>query len=246
MYNATLVYRISYNNEFIKLKLENNSLYLIDKITSNFKNDDDFIRHYYNKNNIYKFIKEHNNVKGDIVIDYKKDINDKKELMPIYSSKDEIVLNEDYYENKLSEIEKARRLLFNSKNQLFTKLLLKSHILDLELNRMIDLDEDEAKFARSRNIKIKYINNKYYVDFKSLLLYRIYTDKLGTIRNAYQDMLDVLKNRICNRDKNTFYYYNRELKILIDKYNILVSRVSIKNLELYDIKRANYILAKDK
>ena len=59
MNNATLLYRISYNNYYDELKLESRSLFFIDRITSSFKNDDDFINHYYNKDEIKDFIKKH-------------------------------------------------------------------------------------------------------------------------------------------------------------------------------------------
>ena len=244
MNNATLLYRISYNNNYDDLRLENRSLFLIDRITSSFKNDEDFINHYYNKNVINDFIKKHNNKKGNIVIDYRKDINDKQELLPIYNQEN-IVYKDDSFNNKLSELEKARKLLFNSKNQIFTKLLLNSKLFEKDLYKMVDLDEEETKFAISNNLELAYINNKYYISFKSLFSHRMNSIKLGTLRNAYQDMLDVLKDNILRKDSNTLYFYNREIRLLIKKYYDLVNEITISNLKIGKIKNNKYLLCKE-
>lgn len=235
MNNALLIYRIQSNNTFKDLKLEHNSLYLIDKITSGFIDEKDFISHYYNKDKIYDFEKSNGNIKGSLIIDYRKNIEEKKELKPLYNIKDKIVINEDFYNNKITEIEKARKLLFNSKNQAFTKILLNSHLLDYELNRLIDLDDEEASYAFNNKLDVKLINNKYYTSFKSLLIHRINSNKLGILRNAYQDMLDVLKNRINEKDGSTFYYYNRELRLLINKYQDMICIMTVKNLKVHSL-----------
>ena len=244
MNNATLLYRISYNNNYDELKLESRSLFFIDRITSSFKNDDDFINHYYNKDEIKDFIKKHNNIKGNIVIDYRKDFNNKETLLPLYNQKDNIVYKDDSYNDKISELEKARKLLFNSKNQLFTKLLFNSKLLKNELNRFVTLEDDEVKFAKTNNVEVALINNRYYISFTSLLKHRINSNKLGLLRNAYQDMLDVFKERIVQKDNNTLYYYNREFRLLIEKYNELINEISVKNLKIKKIKNCNYILLK--
>ena len=244
MNNATLVYKIDYNKQ---LRLENRSLYLIDKITSSFKNDEDFIKHYYNKEEIYKFIKENGNQKGNLVIDYKKDQNIKEELKPLYNIKEGIVIDEDFYNNQITEIEKARKLLFNSKNQIFTRLLLSNKTLEFAFNKYIDLDIEEVKFCRNNNIKLKNVNDKFYVSFKSLLEYRVNSPKLGMIRNAYLDMLNILKNRIMQLDRNTFYFYNRELRLLIEKYKEMINIMTIKNIVVNPkIKKScKYVINRD-
>ncbi len=246
MNNATLIYKIQYNNSSKELKLENQPLYLIDKITSNFKNDDDFINHYYNKERILNFIKDNGNTKGNVVIDYKKDVYEKEELKPLYDIKD-IVIKEDLYNNNYSELEKARKLLFNSKNQIFARIILKSNIFKEELNRYIDLNEEEVRFATINDIEVKYINKRYFVSFKSLLVYRINNKKLGYLRNAYHDMLNILKKRITEKDNSTIYYFNRELRLLIDCYKELINNISVKNVRLYGFDKRillNYRLVK--
>ena len=232
MNNATLVYKIKYNNQNKVLRLYNKPLMFIDNMTSNYLNEEDFINNFYNKDEIYKFIKENGNIKGKLVIDYKKDVNKQEEIKPLFNQKNEIVINDDFYNNQISEVEKARKLLFNSKNQMFTKLLLSDKLLNNELNKVINLDEDEIKYSKNNNIKLEEINNKYYVSFKTLLEYRVNSKKLGMIRNAYQDMLSILKNRLQKLDVNTYYFYNRQLRLLIDKYREMISITSIKDLKI--------------
>ena len=244
MNNATLLYRISYNNNYDDLRLENRSLFLIDRITSSFKNDEDFINHYYNKMEINKFIRNHNNIKGNLLIDYRNDINDKRELLPIYNQEN-IIYKDDSYNNKLSELEKARKLLFNSKNQMFTKLVLQSKIFEKELNRFVTLDNDEEKYAKANNVEISLINHRYYISFKSLLNHRINSVKLGILRNAYQDMLDILKEKITSKNSNTLYFYNREARLLMKKYYSLTSEISISNLKVRKMFNKKYILCKE-
>ena len=134
--------------------------------------------------------------------------------------------------------------MFNSKNQLFTKLLFNSKLLKNELNRFVTLEDDEVKFAKTNNVEVALINNRYYISFTSLLKHRINSNKLGLLRNAYQDMLDVFKERIVQKDNNTLYYYNREFRLLIEKYNELINEISVKNLKIKKIKNCNYILLK--
>ena len=49
MNNATLTYVIKSSDEIKRLRLESESLFVVDRITSNYKNEKDFIDHYYNK-----------------------------------------------------------------------------------------------------------------------------------------------------------------------------------------------------
>lgn len=245
MSNATLMYVVKNNNEIRNLRLENESLYFIDNYTRQFKNEEDFINNYRNKDKIYNFIKENGNNRGKLVISYALSVKDKKNLEPLYNSRDSFVFDEDPYEGKVTDIEKARKLLFNSKNQLFTKLILKRKILDKELNKYIDLTIDENNYIKEFGIKTLFINNKHYISFKSLFEYRIKSQKLGYIRKAYQDMLNILKNRIMQLDKNAFYYYNREIRVVMNEYYDLINEMTICNLSIKKLNSdCKYILIK--
>ncbi len=245
MNNATLTYVININNNIKSLRLENKSLFMVDRITSIYKNEKEFLSQYYNKDKIDKFIHENGNIEGKLVISYSLNKKEKEEIEPLYNSKETFFFKDDPYENKITEIEKAKRLLFNSKNQLFTKLLISNNTLDKELNRMINLSDEEVEKAKEFRIRTTIINNKNYISFKDLFLYRINYSKLGCLRNAYQEMLNVLKEKIIELDYNTFYYYNRQLRIIINKYYELIKEISINNLKINKINiKSNYQLNK--
>ena len=245
MNNATLTYIIKSNNDIKSLKLENESLFIVDRLTSNYKSEKDFLNHYYNKDKIDKFIKDNGNIEGKLVISYSLNVNNKEEIEPLYNSNEVFFFKDDPYENKITEVEKARKLLFNSKNQLFTRLILSNNTLDRELNRLIDLSYVEAQYIKDLGIKPIQINNKNYVSFKTLFSYRINSPKLGLLRNAYQEMLNILKEKIMSLDYNSFYFYNRQLRIIIKKYYDLIKEISVDNLKIRKIKLScKYVLNK--
>jgi hypothetical protein len=208
----------------------------IDNCTRVFKNEDDFINHYYAKDKIEKFIKENGNNKGQLVISYAKSVNSKENLQPLYNYKEEFTFTDDPYAGRITDIEKARKLLFNSKNQLFAKLILENNILDRQLNKMIDLTDEENKYITDFGIKTIYVNNKYYVSFKSLFEYRTICTKLGCIRTVYQEMLDILKSRLMYLDDASFYFYNRQLRIMMNKYDELKNNETVTNFKVGKIK----------
>lgn len=243
MNNATLTYVINYNNQIKRLKLETQSLLYVDRYTSEYKNEDDFIKNYYNKGMIDNFIRENGNIKGKLVVSYTKNMKEKEDVMPLYNSQEEFALVDNPYEGKITEIEKARKLLFNSKNQMFAKLVISNNTFENHLNKMIDLSLEEAIYLKKCGFSPIFINNKNYISFKSLFEYRIKSPKLGCIRGAYQDMLKTLKNELMILDDSTFYFYNRQLRILINKYNELIQEFFIKNLKIKKIKfNKQYVL----
>ncbi len=166
MNNATLMYVIKNDNVIKNLRLEFEPLLYIDNCTRGFKNEDDFINNYYAKDKIEKFIEENGNNKGKLVISYAKSVDSKEVLQPLYNFKEGFSFKDDPYEGRITDIERARKLLFNSKNQLFAKLILENNTLDRQLNKMIDLTEEENKFITEFGIKTIYVNNKFYVSFK--------------------------------------------------------------------------------
>lgn len=243
MSDATLVYTIGNGKNSKNLKLISESLFNLDKYTCNFKNEDDFINHYKFKEKIDDFIRENGKL-GHVVINYSKSVTEKEQILPLFDSKDIFIFKDDPYEGKVTEIEKARRLLFNSKNQLFMKLILSLKMLDKVLYNMVDLDDREAEYAIRFGYKLIYINNQYYMNFKSLFDYRLRVDKLGILRRAYEEMLRCLKEKIIHLDSNTYYYYSRQLRIAINTYKNLVTEVFIDNFKIRKMSNKKYKLVK--
>ena len=89
-----------------------------------------------------------------------------------------------------------------------------------------------------------YINNSYFVHFKTLFEYRIKAEKLGCIRRPYEDMLDDIKERMMQLESNMFYFYNRQLRIAINTYYELVTEISVSNLSIKNLRIKNYKLVK--
>ena len=234
MNNATLSYIILNDNNVRRLNLESENLFNVDKYTSRFKDEKDFINHYYYKDKINKFIEE-NGRDGRLVVSYTSGIDSKKDLVPLFNSKSNFVFRDDPYLGKITEVEKARRLLFNSKDQLFTKLILSYNTFDSFLDNIIDITDEEKKCLDSYGIETTSISNVSYVSFKSLLDYRLKVWKLGILRGLYEDMINSIKKDIMSLDSNQFYLYNRELRIVIDKYSSLINYLSVRNLDVRDV-----------
>lgn len=232
MNKATLNYIINVGNNERVLRLETEPLYTMDRHTSPYLNEKDFIAHYYNKDKILKFIRDNGNIEGRLTITYAKSVQDKQELPIIYNNKSGFVFEDDPYEGKITEIEKARKLLFNSKNQMFTRLVLSLGILNDFQSKLIDLTDKEASFVRKQGIEVIDYDNKYYIRFKDLFRYRLKSKKLGYLRLVYEDMLAVVKEEIMDYDDNDFYYYTRQLKYAMNRYMDMIGELSVKNLKI--------------
>ena len=62
--------------------------------------------------------------------------------------------------------------------------------------------------------------------------YRLKFNKLGCLRLVYEDMLDIIKKEINEMDDNSFYFYSRQFKFAMNKYNSYINELSVKNLKL--------------
>ncbi len=237
---ATLEYVIKNNNEVNNILLETDSLFNVDKYTCEFKNEKDFISKYPNNDKIYNFIKKNNNQEGHILINYKNNSKNNGELLPLFDAEDIFIYNNE----SLSDLEKAKRLITNSKNQLFIKLLYEYKIINPFFNNLIDISYDEYEFLNNSNFKTYYINGKYYTNYKSLFDYRMEVKNLGKIKKIYYRMIDELSESLFNLEDDEYYFYNRQLRIAIDKYNSMTTEMSIKNFKIINFKNKRYILKK--
>ena len=239
MNNATLEYVISDNSGTKNILLESGSLFNVDQFTCDFKNENDFINKYQNKDVIYNFIRDNNNIKGRILINYKNNEKENKEILPLFNAKDIFVYNND----SITDLERAKRLLYSSKNQLFIKLVFSEKLFDSFLNNLLDLTTEESLFLSDLNYKVYYINGKNYISFKSLLEYRLNVLDLNIIKNAFNRMLDELSKSIFKLDDDEYYFYNRQIRLLLDKYYDLTAVMSIKNFKIVKLnKKCNYVL----
>ncbi len=243
MHNATLMYVINGKDGAKNLRLFSESLFNLDKYTCNYKNEDDFVRNYRNKAEIDKFVRENGRI-GHIVVSYSKSTTERAQLLPLFNSKDIFIFKDDPYSGKETEMEKARKLLFNSKNQIFTKLIFSLKIFDIILFNLMPLTYKEAELLSKAGFNPLYLNNNYYAHYKTLFEYRIYNNKLSCIRRPYELMLDDIKERMMRLESNMFYYYNRQLRIAINMYNELVTSISVHNLNIKNFKMKKYKIVK--
>ncbi len=236
---ATLEYVIKNGDDKKNILLEKDSLFNVDKYTCEFKNEKDFINNYPNKEKIYNFIKMNNNREGHILVDYKNNTKE-NEIFPLFDAEDIFIYNN----NSISDIDKAKDILLSSKSKTFINLLFDYNIFDNFFNNLIDISYDEFEFLNNSNFKAYFINGKYYTNYKSLFEYRLEVEKLGKIKKVYNRMINELIESIYNLEDDEYYFYNRQLRIIIDKCNLITNYISINNLKIKNIKNIKYSLKK--
>lgn len=235
MKKSVLNYTIHTEDGMKVLPLDKASLYYIDRYTSQYKNDDELLSNYPMKDSVYNFIRTNGGIKGRFNIAYPMNVT-RKEIIPLLYSYEEPIITEDSLdENIVTEVEQARKLLFNSKGQIFTRLLLACISTKDCYDYKISITYDEYLFALKKNIPIIESDDKFYIEFKELLRYRIFNTKLGPLRDLYTDALDMWEEQIMNLNPDDLYYYSRQFRILINKYEeIKLKRLSISNLHMFD------------
>lgn len=233
MKKATLNYVISDVSGEKSLILENSSLYDIDMYTSQYKGDIDLINSYYNPEKIRNFLRENPGKVGNVRVFYAKNIQSKQKLLPLYDSKREICMYDDINNGNYTEIELARKLLFNSQGQLFTRLLLSSDFIPETFDYKLSISFHEYLLAKKKGLIVEQQNDSYYISFSELFKYRLANKKLGSLRELYEDMLDAWKDNLMNLNDDDFYYYSRQLRILMNKYEKMkLKHISVNNLKV--------------
>lgn len=223
------------NDKLVYLPIETSSLYQMDFYTAQFKNDSDLIKDCPKRNQILEFIRVNGNEPGKFVISYVTNIYSKKNIPVLYDDPNEILINEDYINGEVSEVEKSRRLLFNSQGQIFSKLLLSDKDISECYNYRFSLSFQEYLAALKNNVVVEKRDDGYFIDFKELLKYRATHRKLGALRNVYEDMLDIWKSKLDSLNDEDYYYYSRQLRMIYNKYEKLKNRnLSISNLKVHN------------
>ena len=236
MKKTVLNYVIHGSNENHTLPLMIGALDYIDDYTSKYKNDFDLIDNSPKKDMIYSFIKEHNNKRGKVIITHSPNLYLREQLSVLYKDDSNVSVFES--ENSISEIEKAKKLLFNSKDQLFSFLLLNSSTLSRTLAYELLITESEYLLAQKKGLSPIIDGDDYYISFVDLINYRINNNKLGAIRDLYENMLDFWQSNLEEMYYEDRYYYSRELKVLICKYNEIKSKKKmINNLRIGKINK---------
>lgn len=241
MRKATLNYVINTSNGSKVLPLDSASLYYIDSYTSQYKNQHDLIINHPDKDKILNFIHSNNGEDGKLKISYTMDLESKKNLVPLYSNMQGIVIEDDLLNDKISETEKARKLLFNSKSQLFARIVSMSNSLKPTFSYQISISYQEYLNAKKNNLIVYKKDDSYYIEFSELLKYRANNKKLGQLRAVYEDMLVEWKHNMESLDSEELYYYSRQIKILINDYLQVIARgMSITLFKIYNKSKSTF------
>jgi len=198
--------------------LESGNLRQIDNIFKSFENEKSLIYSEDYKEKITELSEEQlRNSKVELY--YIKDNNEKIKLKPIYNDKEPIHIRINTLGEQTLEIEKARKLLFSSRNKLFLSLFFNSKNLFNTTFGSVKLSLSEYKYAKDSGVFVYIKDGDYSVSIRDLLKYRLTNNRLGTLRNVYEDTLEKWKSNLLDMSNETLYFYSRELRVLINEYN---------------------------
>lgn len=242
MSKAMLVYIDKTTSNMVTL--ESGSLFYIDQITKGYSNLDEL-------KNAFLYTSKIESVSEDIISGEVKllRIRDSasKEELPILINDERIIYTRDnYYENKKSEVEYSRKLLFNSKNKTFIKMVLNNKILRKTIDFSINVSSQEYEYAVKKGIPAYIDDEKYRINAMDLFAYISQNQKYGLIRTAFEDSLDIWKNKMMSLDEIELYYYSRNLRTIQNEYyKSLKKGLDIKNLNLRNEKLIPFLINVD-
>lgn len=168
-----------------------------------------------------------------IMLFYIKNNDDKIKLKPIYSDEEPILITANSIEGEVTEVEKARKLLFSSRNKLFLSMFLNNNTLLRTTYGSIKATPDEYKHAKEMGLATLIRDGEYRILIRDVLKYRLTNRKLGVMRTIYEDTLEEWKKYVMDLSKEELYFYSRELRILINDYHYRkIPRKAVCNLNL--------------
>jgi len=183
-----------------------------------------------------------------VILSYIKNNNEKVLLKPIYNDQEPIHTRASSMEEVKSEVERARKLLFSSKNQLFLSMFLNNQTLVRTTYSTIKMSVDEYKKAKESGFSVLMRDGEYHITIKDALRYRLLNKKLGSMRLLVEDSLELWKKNILDLAEEDLYFISRELRVLINEYDYRkIPRRAVYNLSLNKVKLDeldNYIISK--
>lgn len=222
-----------HNDDDKVLTLESGSLRYIDSITKEFKNLDELMKYHSYNDKISSYSKVHEGSTGEIILTYIRNNAEKIQLDLLLNEKDTIRTRTSSLEEVKSETENARKLLLNSKNQIFlTSFLLNKNLQDTT-RATVKMTIGEYKIAKREGYEVKAQDGEYRISIGEVLRYRLNHKKLGPMRLLVEDSLEVWKKNMFSLNDEDLYFYSRELRILINEYNYRkIPRRAVCNLSL--------------
>ena len=230
---ATLGMKFRINSDNNVITLDSGDLRYIDSITKEYKDEKELRTRESYANKIAAYSNNHDHVDGDIVLSYIKSNNEKIELQLLYDDPDIIRTRTSSLEEIKSETEKSRKLLLNSKNQMFLTLFLLNKNLQKTTTSTVKMTIDEYKKAKAYGLTVYAQDGEYRISIRDVLKYRLENKKLGSMRLLVEDTLEVWKKNMLRLSDEDLYFYSRELRLLMNEYNYRkVPRKAVCNLLL--------------
>lgn len=215
------------NSDADELILVSGSLRSVDNCTRMFNSVEEMRQCPEFQERINSFIKRNENYienyndgfEGEFAVSFIVD-SDKREYLPILlDDKVPIRTRTSSLEEVKSEVEKARKLLFRSKDKLFLKMMLADERFADTTDFNIKLRLPEYKEALRKGIKPKLIDGEYFLTIHDILEYTLNANKKGIMRDLIEDALEVWKENILALDDELLYYYSRHLRLAMNIYN---------------------------
>ena len=225
------------------INLEDSNLHTIDKLTSKYASIDELKNIPKYKEQIDRFLKQKQKIdSGEIKLFYIENKDYKEELKILLNEKNSLKINKDITNETITEFEKARKLLWSSKNNKYLKLFLKNDRLKDTLNFMIKIqNKKEYKLLKDHGMMIKLYQNSLYTSVIDILRLKLILHNVTYMREIYEETLESWRKYLedDNMSLDNKYYYGRELKFLYEEYKNYLKRAEksfkIKNLQLYNL-----------
>ena len=227
MGRASLSYFIKDKN----IVLYSDMLKSVDMYTSRYNNAKELYDSINSSYIIDDFIKE-NNRSGKFKVVYI-DRGNITRVLPVLYKDEEIYVDDVASTGIVSESEKARKRLLNSKEQLFSKLFLLNKDVDNAKKVSVEVSYDEAMLLKNSGVYTYSKNGSYFVSMEDLIRYRASHTKLGKIRAIYEEALDIWKENMDSLSYDDIYFLSREYRIIENNYNKVREKgISINNLDI--------------
>ncbi|MBR4262466.1 MAG: hypothetical protein IKQ35_03800 [Bacilli bacterium] len=158
---------------------------------------------------------------GQFKIYFIEDNAKRDELRIIYDDPRPVItrLNNIYGDNSVSEVERARKLLFSSKNKLFLRQNMGEDWFRDTTGCLVKLKTLEVRELIGAGFKPLCRDGEYYLTIEDILEYSLGREKLGFMRDLVEDTLDIWKEKLEELDEDILYYYSRNLRMSINSYH---------------------------
>ena len=226
MGRASLSYFIKDKN----IVLYSDQLINVDSYTARYSSSKDLYNSGY-KDTIDDFDREYKS-KGKFKVVYI-DRGNKTRILPVLYNDACIFVDDVVEEEIVSESEKARRKLLNSKEQLFSKLFLLNKDIENAKCLSIEISYDEYKLLRKSGVYTYSNKGAFFVSIEDLIKYRASHKRLGKLRPIYEEALDIWKEKMDSLSYDDIYYLSREYHIINKNYKkVREEGISITNLDI--------------